>query len=156
MFSYRVTYYPALGKGPELRTALEARAKERQAQGFRTGLSTQLFGADGATYILTFIWPDLAGYEKFRQGNQSDPAFRAFQNKLVELTRMPTRVELFEILVPTPPADGARATFATRFTSYPAAGKGPEVRAALEERVKARQAQALASTYPPNCLERTG
>ena len=103
MFSQRGTHYPVFGKGPELRALLEERVKARQAQGFRVGLSAQMFGAEGVTYILTTIYPDLAALEKNRKENQSDPAFIAYQAKLTGLQRMPTKTELFEILVPVPP-----------------------------------------------------
>jgi len=142
MFSQRVTNYPAAGKGPELRTLLEERVKARQAKGLRTGLSTQMFGADGAAYVITTTYADLAALEKSRRENQSDPASRAFQAKLAGLQRVPQTIELFEILMPAPAA-AAEPIFSHRVTQYPAAGKGPELRALLEGRVKDGQAQGL-------------
>lgn len=101
-FIVRNIHYPVPGKNLDLRALLEERVKSRQAQGARVGLSVQLFGSDGVSYVLSVRHPDLAAYEKYRQDTLGDrPENRAYQAKLGELQRA-TRQELFEILIPVP------------------------------------------------------
>ena len=47
-FQFRVSRYPAIGKGPALKTLLEERTKAMQSHGFRM-LSVQMFVSEGRT-----------------------------------------------------------------------------------------------------------
>ncbi len=64
MYIQRESFYPGLGKGPELRALLEERVKGQQANGRAIGLSVGLFGGpEGNPYIFNFRYQDLAAFE---------------------------------------------------------------------------------------------
>ncbi|MSQ14995.1 MAG: hypothetical protein EXR50_03925 [Dehalococcoidia bacterium] len=144
-FQIRSTWVPTLGKGPELRALLEERLKARNSQGFPTGLSAQLFGADGQAFVLYGTAPDLAAYESYMRQRDPDPAYRAHQNKVSQLLSQPTTLQIFDGLLALAPTVSEPSKFSQRVTYYPAFGKGPELRSALEARVKDRQAHGLRS-----------
>ena len=102
-FTQRISFYPAADKGPELRAVLEERVKRAPSRGVAAGLSIQRFGPEGAIYVVSQGWPDLAAYEANLQAQQSDPTFRPFQSKVASLTRQPNKQELFQALIPLPP-----------------------------------------------------
>jgi len=92
---------PALGKENELRAALEEEwVKKRQAQGIAISLSVQLFAPEGATFVITVRYRDLAELENRRRQKQTDPAFQAAVAKFASLSRAPAKSELYEVLVP--------------------------------------------------------
>ena len=102
MFIQRVRTFPAPGKAPEFRTALEEWVKKRQGQGLDTSLSRQLFAPEGATFVITTRFRDLAEYEKLTSQIEADPAYQALVAKLAPLTRAAAKFELLEVLVPFP------------------------------------------------------
>ena len=141
MYSQRALNYPAPGKGRELRAVLEERVKTEQAKGRAITLAMQVFGgAEGNAYTLNIRHQDLASFEAMRGQNQSDPAFGAFQAKIGVLLIRPVVTQLSEVLIPFPANPAPKAPFyVQRALNYPAQGKGPELRALLEERVKGVQ-----------------
>lgn len=106
MFIQRVRSYPALGKETEFRAALEELVKKLQAQGQAQGiavsLSVQLFSPEGATFVATSRFRDLAELENRRRQTLADPAFQAAMAKLAPLSRAPAKFELYEVLIPFP------------------------------------------------------
>ncbi len=102
MFIQRVRGFPAPGKVPEFRAAVEEWVKKRQGQGLDTSLSRQLFAPDGATLVMTTRFRDLAEYEKITHQIETDPASQALVAKLAPLSRAPAKSELLEVLVPFP------------------------------------------------------
>ncbi len=100
MFIQRVHIYPAAGKEPELRAALEEWAKKRQAQGVVISLTVQLFNPEGTAFATTTKFRDLAELENRRRQNLADPAFQAAVAKFASLSRAPAKFELYEVLVP--------------------------------------------------------
>ena len=102
MYIQRVTFHPAPGKTPELRTLLAERVKASQAQAIQAGLAEQLFGAEGQAFVITVRHRDLAALEQARRRNQDDPAFQAFLAQVNQLIRAPVRQQLLEVLVPLP------------------------------------------------------
>ena len=84
-FNYvlRVTYYPAMGKGPELRQALEERVRGRGAVAgsIGAGLTTQI-AAETPNMSINVLYPSLAGLEEWIDALQGDQAFRAFGAKI--------------------------------------------------------------------------
>lgn len=99
-----VTFYPAVGKGGELRKVLEERARAGGKGLVGAALSTQVAPPDGANYRATLLFANLAGLEEWRHANQADPAFAAFQSRLVGLLDRPNRQILTRILLPFPTA----------------------------------------------------
>lgn len=134
MYSQRTTFFPAMGKGPELRPILEEIVKRARDQGARNSLSTAAFGADGPCFAISRQFDDLAALEAMR-ANPAGP-----DPRVAPLTRQTVRAELFEILV-APPQSSAPVKYLQRVTTTPAAGKGREVRELIIERAKARQAE---------------
>lgn len=102
MFIHRVRGFPAPGKGLEFRAALEEWVKKRQGQGLDTSLSRQLFAPEGATFVITTRFRDLADYENRTRQMEADPAYQTLIAKLAPLTRTPAKFELLEVLVPFP------------------------------------------------------
>ncbi len=100
-FQYRVSRYPAIGKGPALQALLEERAKAMQAHGFYT-LSRQMFGSEGPVFATNRGYQDLASLEAHLDNNQRDLEFRAFAEKVQSMVARPNKIELFQVLVPFP------------------------------------------------------
>jgi len=100
MFIQRIHLYPAAGKEPELRTALEEWTKKRQAQGVMVSLTVQAFSAGGPAFAKTTKFRDLTEMENRRRQDQADPVFQAAVAKFASLSRAPVRSELYEVLVP--------------------------------------------------------
>ncbi len=100
-FQFRITRYPAVGKWLELQALLVERAKAAQGGGFRM-LSRQVFGREGTSYVRSIGFQDLANLEAFMENNEQDAQFRAYNEKVESLTTRPTKIELFQVLVPFP------------------------------------------------------
>ncbi|HEY8742767.1 MAG TPA: hypothetical protein VIU62_06695 [Chloroflexota bacterium] len=102
MYMQRVRNYPQQGKEREMQQLLESWVQTRHALGRKVGLSTQLFDPEGAVFIITVRFNDLAELDQQRQRNRTDQAFQDFQGELGALIRRPTTFELLEVLVPLP------------------------------------------------------
>jgi hypothetical protein len=102
MYMQRVVSYPQPGKVLEMQQHLESWVKTRQGQGAKVGLSMQMFGPEGAAFGTTVRFNDLAELEQLRQRNRTNQAFLDYVAKLDSLSRLPTKVELLEVLVPLP------------------------------------------------------
>jgi len=100
-FQYRVSRYPAIGKGPALQALLEERVKAMQSHGFYT-LSRQMFGSEGPVFVTNRGFQDIASLEAHLDNNQRDPKFRAHQEKVESMIARPNKIELFQVLVPFP------------------------------------------------------
>ncbi len=140
MYTLRLTSYPMAGKADELRALLTDRVKQRQSQGIRAGLTVRVAGEGGA-FAVGLQFPDLAGVDKLRQANRTDPGLQAYQAKLAPLIRAPGKSELLEVLLPAPA--GPAPAYVQRVTLYPSAGNAALVRALLEERQKASAAAGV-------------
>ncbi len=100
-FRYRVSRYPAIGKGPALQALLEERAKAMQADGYYT-LSRQMFGSEGPVFVTNRGFQDMDSLEAHLDNNQRDPEFRAYAEKVQSMIARPNKTELFQVLVPFP------------------------------------------------------
>lgn len=140
MYTQRVHYYPTPGKEAEIRPILEDRVKGAPRRNVRSSLSQQMFAADGPVFVITNLHQDIASFEKARDANQSDPAFRTFGAKVSSLVRQPSKIEFFNVLV-QPGGNASSNRYTHRILCYPDLGKGPIVRRVLEELVKTRQAE---------------
>ena len=100
-FQFRVSRYPAIGKGPALRALLEERVKAMQSHGFRT-LRQQMFGSEGPVFVTSIGFQDMASLEAFLDNNQRDPKFQAYYEKVQSMVARPDKTELLQVLVPFP------------------------------------------------------
>ena len=100
-FQFRVSRYPAIGKGPALRALLEERAKAQQSRVFRT-LQQQMFGSEGLVFVSSIGFQDMASLEAQLDNNQRDPEFRAYLEKVQSMLARPDKLELLQVLVPFP------------------------------------------------------
>ncbi len=98
-FRFRVTRYPAIGKGAALQALLEERVKAMQAHGIRS-LSRQMFGSEGPVFVTNIWFQDMASLEAHLDNNQRDPEFRAYSEKVQSMIARPNKTELFQTLVP--------------------------------------------------------
>lgn len=99
----RITNTPLPGKGRELQDIVVERAKGRQSEGIRTGVSIQAAGPASGTVVTTIVFGNLAEYEKLRARNQTDASFQQYGQRLAGLSSRTPIVELLEIVVPYPP-----------------------------------------------------
>ena len=102
MYAVRTHMYPALGKVGEARTIYEAFVKQRQSQGHRDSLQSQLFG-DGPALIRVAIYDSIADFEQDRKALNASPEFQEVSTKLQLLSRSSPDIELFEFIVPPVP-----------------------------------------------------
>ncbi len=100
-FVWRVSRYPAIGKGPALQAYLEEREKAMQSDGFRT-LSCQMFGSEGPVFVTQIGFQDMASLEAHLDNNQGSPEFRAHAEKVQSMIARPNKTELLQVLVPFP------------------------------------------------------
>ena len=130
MYTQRIVHIPAVGKGTELRAALEERNASASAAAPHA-LSTLMFSPQPA-YIHAIRFENLAAIETY-QGRPLDETFRAQGRKIDACLAQERITLLYEDLA------GADVTgtpkFLIRNRYCPAAGKGQELRAALEERM---------------------
>ncbi len=131
MYTQRIIHVPAVGKGPELRAALE----ERNATGNAAvphSLSANMFSLEPA-FIHAIRFENLAAIEAY-QGRPLDATFQAQSRKINECLARERATVLYESLVGT----GVTTTpkFLIRNRHCPAPGKGQELRSVLEERVR--------------------
>lgn len=101
-YTLRMTYFPAAGKGGELRQALEKRATTPSSGSVGKRLSTQVVPPHGGNYTLTVLFSSLAGFEQYRAAQQGDAAVQAFVAQLTSLLAGPTHQELHRVLVRFP------------------------------------------------------
>lgn len=131
MYTQRIIHFPAVGKGAELRAALEERNASGNAQAPHA-LSVLMFSPEPA-YIHAIRFENLAAIEAY-QSRPLDDAFRAQGRKIDQCLARERATVLYEELVGSPPTTAPK--FLVRNRYCPAAGKGPELRAVLEERIK--------------------
>ena len=101
-FTYRVTFYPAVGKAPAVRALLEERTKAMQGRGLLSSLASKVFSEEGQLFTGNIGFADLASLEVYQGNNRQDPETRAFQEKVQPLLARPNRFELYQVLVPFP------------------------------------------------------
>lgn len=130
MYTQRIIHFPAVGKNAELRAALEERNESGNAAAPHA-LSVLMFSPEPA-FIHSIRFENLAAIEAY-QGRQPDATFQAQGRKIDQCLARQRATVLYEELVGT----GATTTtprFLIRNRYCPAPGKGPELRAVLEER----------------------
>lgn len=102
-FLIRNRYCPAAGKGPELRAVLEERVRKGAPAGLAgAGLSRQVASLDGPAFAVTLLFGSMADIDQFRAGNEKDPTFAPFLNKVASLSRAPVQQRMQRILAPFP------------------------------------------------------
>ena len=117
MFTQTTLLFPAIGKGPELRSLLEERTRQRQSQGERVGLAMVVFGPNTPAFRIGRLFEDLGGLEaSLQQPFQGDP-------RVAALFRQPVATALYEQLVAVQPG-GATPRYTQRFFNRPLPGKG--------------------------------
>lgn len=137
----QISHYPSSGKGPELRAVLEEWTKTAPSRGSAQNLISQLV-SDGPVFIGGIRHENLTAFQTFRERNRANPAFGPFIAKLQSLMARAPRYALFQVLIP-PTREAPTPNFQFRVSRYPAIGKGPALRALLEERVKAQQSRGF-------------
>ncbi len=140
-YMQQISHYPAGGKGPELRAVLEEWVTTAPSRGVAHNLVSQ-FGSEGPVFIVGIRHENLAAFQTFRERNRANPAFGPFIAKLQSLMARPSRFALYQGLIP-PSSQAPTPSFQFRVSRYPAIGKGPALRALLEERAKAQPAHVF-------------
>ena len=139
VFTQTTVLFPAIGKGPELRSLLEERTRQQQSQGQRVGLQMIVYGPNTPAFRIVQEFEDLGSLEAFRQQPlQADPRIPA-------LFRQPVRSALWEGLLAVP-AGGETPRYTQRFVNRPLPGKGPELAALLIDGARRAQAEGYRSS----------
>ena len=136
----RISHYPAVGKGQELRALLEEWARTAPSRGFAHNLTSQLLSSEGPNFINGIRHENLAAFETYPERSRANPGFGPFATKEEPLLDRSAQSELVEVLIP-PPSQAPTPKFTLRFSHYPTMGKGPALLALLEERVKTMQSR---------------
>ena len=156
MYIQRVVFTPAIGKANELQPILEERARQRQAEGVSIGMGRSQFGS-APGFVFNIRHESLAALQAQFERNRTDPAFKAFQERITPLLGAATSASVIEPIVPFQPA-ATPNRFAQRVVLSPAPGKTAEMRSLVAERIRQRQASgasaSLAQTVfaPENAL----
>lgn len=130
----RSLIYPAVGKGPEVLSALEEWVQHLNTTGGRANLSRRVSGGPGPLLATTVIYPGVADLQQAAKARQKQPEFLSLQQRLSTVLREGVTTELHEVLLA--PARGQAAPpvgYSTRHEFYPALGKQREVRSLLTE-----------------------
>ncbi len=96
----RVTVYPSLEKLSDVSELLRERLTAAASTGGRGALSRPVVSEHGPSFQVNILHADLSAFERATQTNEADKEFQKFYGKLVELIRHPSKMELFEVLVP--------------------------------------------------------
>ncbi|MBV8084695.1 MAG: hypothetical protein JO247_07755 [Chloroflexi bacterium] len=132
MYLFHAVHYPALGKIPELRAALEERAAALRAAGTPHRISQQLF-ADEPALVDSVQCENLAAVEA-QLDSRTTSEWRAGAQKIAALLARPVAPRLERQLVP--PTIKETPKFILRMTYVAAPGRGPALRQALERHVE--------------------
>ena len=140
MFIQRFVFTPALGKGPEMRALLTARAQSRQAAGGDIALARAAFPTpQGPQFFLNLRFADLTALEAQSDRNATDAGFGEFLAKVNSLAACNVTGGLAEVL--TAPLAGPAPRYTQRVVFHALPGRLPELRDLWMERVRERQAQ---------------
>ena len=149
----RAAHSPALGKELDYRKLLEGRVGSLKSRGFTTTLMSRLLQDGGPELAIYIVFDDMDAYEKFRAANEADPNFIKLSQEANTLARKGVTVGLF---APILQGDRANARYFHRTTIRGAAGTANELRAVLEEFVKARQAEGSQAGLTRQVVSATG
>ena len=143
MYVQRIIHVPALGKNAELRAALEERNTAGNALAPHA-LSVSMFSLEPA-FIHSIRFENLAAIEAYQEKQQADATRETWGRKITQCLARPQAVVLYEELgAPGQTGMGSPPKYIIRNRYSPAPGKGPELQAALQERVeKSRTAGPL-------------
>lgn len=130
MYTQRIVHIPAVGKSAELRKALEERNTSGNAQAPHA-LSMNMF--TNAAYVHAIRFENLAALEAYSE-RPLDATFLAQGQKITACLAQERITFLYEQLATTG-RPTATPKFLIRNRQVPAAGKGRELQAVLEERV---------------------
>jgi len=134
VYTQRIVHVPALGKSAELRAALEERNNSPST--VPHALAANMFSPQVA-YVHALRFEDLAAIEAY-QNRPLDATFQAQGQKINQCLAQERITFLYEQLATTGPLS-VRPKFAIRNRQAPAAGKGPELRAMLDERIHTKR-----------------
>ena len=140
-YMQEISHYPALGKGPEVRAQLEEWVKAAPSRGFTLNLRSQL-GSVMPVFIIGIWHENLAAFQTYPERNRANPGFGPYLAKMQPLMGRRVQSALFQSLI-SPSREAPRPSFQFQISRYPALGKGPALRALLEERVKAQPPQVF-------------
>src|SRR6266568_173658 len=154
MYTQRIIHFPAAGKGPELRKAMEERNDSANAEPMRSphSLSQRMFAPEPA-FVTVIRHESLAALEAYQHRNATNATYLAQTQKIASLLSRPQPQELYERLLPRQGTGPVGYTLRVKY--FPAAGKGPELRRLLEDRIRSPRpgtvgAELSAQVAPPD------
>ena len=139
MYHTRIVHVPALGKSPALRAALEERNQSGNAD-VPHALSQNIFSPQNA-FVHALRFENLAALEAY-QARPLDATFQAQSQKITECLAAERITFLYEQLTSTGrPSAPPKVLIRNRMAQAP--GKGPELRALLEDRLQVKRPSLL-------------
>ena len=152
----RVAHSPAVGKEPDYRKLLEGRVTSLTSRGFTSILMSRLLPDGGPELVVYHSFDDMDAFEKFRTPNRTDPDFIKLSQEVNVISRKGVTVALFAPIVQADSERWSNARYFHRWTIRPSAGNAREVGAAMEEFVRARQADGRPAGLTRQVLSPTG
>ena len=152
----RVAHSPALGKGPDYRKLLEERVSSLTSRGFTSRLMSRLLPDDGPELVVYISFDDMEAYEKFHAADSADPDLIKLVQEANALSRKGFTAALFAPIVQADSGRRGNARYFHRTTIRGNFGTANEVGAALEEFVRARQAEGRPAALTRQVLSTTG
>jgi len=92
-----------------------------------------MFASEPA-FVVAIRHESLAALEAYQQHNAADTAYSAQTQKIAALLSRPQPQELYETLLPQPATGPVGYTLRIKY--FPTAGKGPELRHLIEDRIR--------------------
>jgi hypothetical protein len=131
MYITRFSFYPDMGRRPELRSLLEHWVNGSPARGVQASLSMSLF-ADIQTIAISIKHENLGLYERYVQARNANPEFQLFTARLMSLLTRSNASELYEEVVPYP-SNVPQPRYLQRVFHRPALGQEVKLRGVLSE-----------------------
>ena len=126
------------------------------SRGFTPTLMSRLLTVGGPELAIYIRFDDMAAFEKFREARAADTDFMRLSQQANSLNRRGVTVGLFAPIVQADPGGRDNARYFNRTTIRAGAGNAPEVQAALEEFVRARQGDGRPVAMTRQVLSPTG
>ena len=152
----RVAHFPALGKEPDYRKLLDLRVARVSSRGVTPIFMSRLLPDGGPELVVYIRFDDMDALEKFRAVDRADPDFINAVQEINTLSRRGFTVALFAPILQADSGRRSNARYFHRWTARASSGNANELRAVLEEFVKARQADGRPVGLTRQVLSPTG
>jgi len=103
-YSVRFRSYPGLGLGADARISTVDTVTRLQSRGFNVGAAWQHFARGGAVTEWDFSMKRIGDWEELSKKIFADPDVQADGRKAADISRKPSSIDLWEVVIAAPPA----------------------------------------------------